>query len=535
MIKPECCLCEAPHELAECGLFDALTVAARRSIIEPHRLCQVCLVRHGELICPNLRYCGINGCQEPHHPLLHEDGVLPDFGIRRTVPIKREDIKEERPPILPPRSLADQIDQIRIRVLPDDPEDDVMLGDIKREPSIKREGPGSPMVTDQDTPPRNPHDFFTGAGAPQYAPLPGLRETLSNTPVPQIPRALRPILGPYPPARGAQANTFREAPAEFIPVKKEPSRRSIPSPKPTDPRVLAVQNAQNLAKAQVMRTFERRGDGTLCCPLCNQGEHARYSYCQAFRINDISQRERITSEFSLCLRCLKRGHTTQLCPQPRDPCCGVNGCRLDHHPLLHRITFQPRLGFQKNVTDHCKAKKLHMAQINEVAQVCALCREQGHNGLQCQLLIKKSASELISLCEKLSCCIKCLFFKPKLHQCPCDEVVCGVDMCTQHHHPFLHRILTKPEQPEPIGATPPVARAMGPTAFEPNKIVPLPGRYNFIEIQNEERHRNGGVGQYVTLSKADFDRLLAETRKRTQGTSEAFRADRDILPDLDYE
>ena len=68
------------------------------------------------------------------------------------------------------------------------------------------------------------------------------------------------------------------------------------------------------------------------CPLCQE---AHYAYgCKGFKDKSVSQRMEFVLAQSLCVRCLKAGHTTESCRNPRT--CSV--CKGEHNTLLHGVS-----------------------------------------------------------------------------------------------------------------------------------------------------------------------------------------------------
>ncbi|XP_055527264.1 uncharacterized protein LOC129719873 [Wyeomyia smithii] len=67
-----CYVCKKTgHRVHDCKTFKALSVDERWNYINAKRLCRNCLCDHGRRSCRRSSYCGTNGCQYRHHPLLH--------------------------------------------------------------------------------------------------------------------------------------------------------------------------------------------------------------------------------------------------------------------------------------------------------------------------------------------------------------------------------------------------------------------------------------------------------------------------------
>ena len=67
------------------------------------------------------------------------------------------------------------------------------------------------------------------------------------------------------------------------------------------------------------------------CKLCNH-PHGLWA-CVSFRKMTVNQRWGIAREQRVCFRCLSYGHQGEACVRSR--ICGLNGCTLAHHRLLH--------------------------------------------------------------------------------------------------------------------------------------------------------------------------------------------------------
>ena len=72
------------------------------------------------------------------------------------------------------------------------------------------------------------------------------------------------------------------------------------------------------------------------CRLC-PGQH-HISVCDDFMVMSVSQQWDIARAQRLCFRCLGDDHVGQSCQQTN--VCGVHGCQLRHHLLLHRNTLE---------------------------------------------------------------------------------------------------------------------------------------------------------------------------------------------------
>ena len=68
------------------------------------------------------------------------------------------------------------------------------------------------------------------------------------------------------------------------------------------------------------------------CKVCN-GQHGVWR-CNAFKSLKVWQRWNMAKQCKLCYKCLESGHLAQSCTKGRE--CGLNGCKLTHHRLLHK-------------------------------------------------------------------------------------------------------------------------------------------------------------------------------------------------------
>ena len=62
------------HEITECRSFNEETVTTKWDLVCDYRVCWCCLKSgHRSANCFKLKECGVKGCKENHHPLLHEE------------------------------------------------------------------------------------------------------------------------------------------------------------------------------------------------------------------------------------------------------------------------------------------------------------------------------------------------------------------------------------------------------------------------------------------------------------------------------
>ena len=69
------------------------------------------------------------------------------------------------------------------------------------------------------------------------------------------------------------------------------------------------------------------------CPVCSK-QHGVWN-CDVYRKMTVPSRWETAKQHKLCYRCFDPGHQGSLCRRSR--VCAVNGCRENHHRLLHRV------------------------------------------------------------------------------------------------------------------------------------------------------------------------------------------------------
>ena len=74
------------------------------------------------------------------------------------------------------------------------------------------------------------------------------------------------------------------------------------------------------------------------CAFCNGPHHGIWS-CRQFEQKSVEERWNVAKEKHLCFRCLSKDHRGKDCQRSQP--CNLNGCRLNHHRLLHRQPIIP--------------------------------------------------------------------------------------------------------------------------------------------------------------------------------------------------
>lgn len=79
--KP-CAACDREgHRVADCQKFKLLKLDERWQIVYQKGLCCTCLNGHGKWPCKSWQGCGIEGCLQKHHTLLHAFSVPPSLNV----------------------------------------------------------------------------------------------------------------------------------------------------------------------------------------------------------------------------------------------------------------------------------------------------------------------------------------------------------------------------------------------------------------------------------------------------------------------
>ena len=68
------------------------------------------------------------------------------------------------------------------------------------------------------------------------------------------------------------------------------------------------------------------------CDICYGGHAVRN--CERYKAMSVDDRWKIAKEKNLCFRCLASNHQGKDCRRAKE--CGINGCKRNHHRLLHK-------------------------------------------------------------------------------------------------------------------------------------------------------------------------------------------------------
>jgi len=212
-------------------------------------------------------------------------------------------------------------------------------------------------------------------------------------------------------------------------------------------RIRAEALRQALARLQALEREERAmlGVGAIdtpprargvCCELCRKQGIIRPRHslgdCPQFVALGISARERVAIKFA-CGVCLEVEHYTAVCPIARRE-CGIYGCRLPHHPLLHRIQYLEPLSPEDD--NYCNWPRHQQARQDgtELVLKCTVCQDP-HDTRDCPLWPLGGRARFQKAVEAWIC-VKCLRYEHAY--CPAEQMICGVNGCNHHHDPFFH-------------------------------------------------------------------------------------------------
>src|SRR5574343_14358 len=201
-------------------------------------------------------------------------------------------------------------------------------------------------------------------------------------------------------------------------------------------RLEAIRNQEGpLVKAPLAKVPPRAYEEE--CQLCRKAEVSRTRHslgdCPQFLTLGISDRERAAAEYA-CGICLEVEHYISNCPYSLRE-CGVYGCKLQHHPLLHRLQYVEPLAPQDDETFNWPRHQQARQDGAEKFLKCAICQDQ-HDTKMCRAW-RKSGGDKIHNAVKKWICVKCL--RGEHGYCPAEQIICGVNRCVEHHDPFFHK------------------------------------------------------------------------------------------------
>jgi hypothetical protein len=170
----------------------------------------------------------------------------------------------------------------------------------------------------------------------------------------------------------------------------------------------------------------------LCERACRNVDRHNLGDCPQFLVMGLSERERTAVEFA-CGVCLSVEHYTSFCPCSQRE-CGIYGCRLQHHPLLHRVQYLEPISAQDD--QRCNWPRHQQSRQDDAVkdEDCVLCQDQ-HDTKECPLWPEES-SDRITKAGLAYICTMCL--RGEHSYCPAAQIICGVNRCVEHHDPFFH-------------------------------------------------------------------------------------------------
>ncbi|KRZ70324.1 hypothetical protein T10_9555 [Trichinella papuae] len=121
-----------------------------------------------------------------------------------------------------------------------------------------------------------------------------------------------------------QAGLLSKSKREDTKPSASKSEQRTPSSKPSRPEWKYGDRIRSTAAALAVVAAKS-------CPFCS-GEH-KAEECEKFLQADLSRRRDMVRAKEVCFRCLRTGHQAKGCREGRH--CGVDGCRQQHHKLLH--------------------------------------------------------------------------------------------------------------------------------------------------------------------------------------------------------
>ena len=118
---------------------------------------------------------------------------------------------------------------------------------------------------------------------------------------------------------------------------------------------METSNKKKFRDRKPQRSFTAiKGRSDRSCACCDKFGHGVWS-CDKFKRESVRQRWILAKEKQLCFRCLSNRHQGKDCPRTQS--CGLDGCKNNHHRLLH----EP-VGDQKGKDDYKAEDKASQSQ-----------------------------------------------------------------------------------------------------------------------------------------------------------------------------
>lgn len=84
IVEVQCLACNRNnHKVKNCDIFKEWEPESRWQLVREHHLCWTCLGRHGRRPCKLTKRCGVDGCPERHHELLHRAVAKPQTPTKK--------------------------------------------------------------------------------------------------------------------------------------------------------------------------------------------------------------------------------------------------------------------------------------------------------------------------------------------------------------------------------------------------------------------------------------------------------------------
>ena len=126
-------------------------------------------------------------------------------------------------------------------------------------------------------------------------------------------------------------------------------------------------------------------------------------------------------------------HYVSSCPSSRRE-CGIYGCKIQHHPLLHRIQYLAPLSSEDDEVFNWRRHQQARQDGVEAFIKCAVCQDP-HDTRECPTCPVQEPGRIRRAMQNWIC-VKCNI--GKYGYCPAGQMICGVNGCVQHHDTFFH-------------------------------------------------------------------------------------------------
>lgn len=499
----QCAACKKDHRIVDCALFKNFKLEHRRKVVERRRLCENCLGNHDptSIHCRN-DTCGINGCTEFHHALLHEErpGCPACSGEHQIAfcPIYLRLSVGKRMRLVQHHGLcnncleslhvtAESVEHCRQQFCP-------------YEGCQKRHHPSLHPTSKEAVNPREQLTVQTGtSGTKSGSKAPRLRPGMP----PRAPgmRTLDSFEGSSS-SVGSTGFRFGVLPTIYSDTRKN-------SPLKGKKSATITRETEGNGKNKVSRPINRdpygdpSDEGSEKCRICFLPQHINLSFCGVFRASPILVREQYIKDLRACIRCLGIDHTIhdiENCSEHQESICGERGCLLSHHHLLHRIPYVRKDTKGVNQRAHDEAMRQHKLRkdTEDLRLRCGFCKQLGHDTTACKKWGEPRLREVQA--RRALCCVRCLGPGVENHSCPCPESICGIFGCKENHHQFFHQWTDPIEEGRNIRAE----QNLGEVRWEPNEVIDIEALGVKVEVQNILRWNQEKQEEYVIIHRRDL-------------------------------